>query len=233
MQKISSIKQNILQYLDFIGVSKYNFYKETGVSRGTLDNSSGLTEENIAKFIAYAPNINIRWLLTSEGSMLLDENTMHVNEPQGIYSMRTDPIQEAQRIPLFEIEAAAGMIPMFENIGAKQTDEYISLPRVPKCDGAVFITGDSMYPLLKSGDIVAYKIINDFSSEIFWGEMYLISIEMAGESFISVKYVQKSEQGDDWIKLVSQNTNHQSKDVELKKIRSMAIVKASVRINSM
>lgn len=230
---MSTIKRNILEYLDNKGISKYSFYKDTGMSRGTLDNKSGLTEENIAKFIAYAKNINLQWLLTGDGKMEKDEYSNQVGEPNSVYKLRTDGIHENQRIPLFELEASAGMIPMFENVDSKPTDEFISLPRVPKCDGAIYITGDSMYPLLKSGDIVAYKMINDFQSEIFWGEMYLISISMADESFITVKYVQKSDKGSDWIKLVSQNANHQEKDVKLSKVLSMAIVKASVRINSM
>ena len=90
-----------------------------------------------------------------------------------------------------------------------------------------------MYPLLKSGDIVAYKQINDFKSEVFWGEMYLVSIEVSGDNYTMVKYVQKSEEGKDFIKLVSQNSHHQPKDIHLSKIKAMALVKASVRYNFM
>ena len=43
--------------------------------------------------------------------------------------------------------------------------DYISIPRLPKCDGAVYVTGDSMYPLLKSGDIVLYKEVSDIKNE--------------------------------------------------------------------
>lgn len=43
---------------------------------------------------------------------------------------------------------------------------------------------------------------------------------------------QKSEKGDDYVKLVSYNEKHHpAKDVALKKIRAMAAVKASIRIN--
>ncbi|MNE83657.1 hypothetical protein D3C80_1804910 [compost metagenome] len=89
-----------------------------------------------------------------------------------------------------------------------------------------------MYPLLKSGDIVLYKEINDIRNEIFWGEMYLLSIDMSGEEYITVKYIQKSER-DGFVKLVSQNKHHQDKDVEMSKIKALALVKASIRINAM
>ena len=83
-RKISPIKLRILQFIDYKGISKYEFYKNTSISRGTLDNSSGLTEENIAKFLAYYKEINPTWLLTGEGPMLRQEtvpNTATTQEP--------------------------------------------------------------------------------------------------------------------------------------------------------
>ena len=97
----------------------------------------------------------------------------------------------------------------------------------------MFVTGDSMYPLLKSGDIVIYKQVYNIEEGIFWGEMYLISVDIDGEEYISVKYIQKSDQGDDYIKLVSQNGHHQPKDIRKDRIRAIAMIKASVRINAM
>lgn len=230
MQKISLIKQNILKYLDFKGVSKYEFYKETGISRGTLDNNSGMTEDSTAKFIAYAKDVNIKWLILGEGEMLKIEELSE--KKHSIFQLRTDTSVEDQKIPLYDIEAAAGLVPLFENKVENRTDEYIVIPRAPKCDGAVFVTGDSMYPLLKSGDIIAYKQIIDFKEEIFWGEMYLLSIDMADEEYVAVKWIHKGDD-QDHIKLVSENRHHQPKDVHLSKVRAMAMVKASIRINSM
>lgn len=227
MQNISPIKQKILEFLDYKGVSKYKFYKDSGITRGVLDKESGISEDNIAKFIAYFPEVNSEWLLTGEGSMTKNEDKTQV------YKLRTDKDVPDQLIPLYNIEAAAGLTELFQNHGKTNVIDTIKIPNLPKCDGAVFVTGDSMYPLLKSGDIVAYKEIQDFENDIFWGEMYLISVEVAGEEWISVKYLQKSEKGEQYIKLVSQNQNHQPKDVKLSKIRALALVKASIRINSM
>lgn len=69
MQEISPIKNRILQYLEYKGVSKYKFYVESRITRGVLDKDSGISEDNIAKFIAYEPNINLEWLLTGKGEM--------------------------------------------------------------------------------------------------------------------------------------------------------------------
>ena len=91
-----------------------------------------------------------------------------------------------------------------------------------------------MYPLLKSGDIVMYKQINDLANVIYiWGEMYLVSLDMDDEEYVTVKYIQKSEISDEHIKLVSMNTNHQPIDVPKSRVKALALVKGSIRINSM
>jgi phage repressor protein C with HTH and peptisase S24 domain len=176
--------------------------------------------------------LNPSWLLTGKGPMLLEKKEDQEKEICA-FKLRTDRDLDQQVVPLYSIEAAASLVELFRSHKDNSPIDTIRIPGLPKCDGAVFITGDSMYPLLKSGDIVAYKEINDLQTEIFWGEMYLISVEVAEEEFISVKYVQKSEKGEEYIKLVSQNQHHQPKDVQLSKVRAMALVKASIRINSM
>ncbi len=79
MQEKSIIKQKILLYLDFKGISPYKFYKDTDTTRGILTQNNGITEENLLKFIAYAQDISLDWLLTGEGAMLKGER-----EPQPV-----------------------------------------------------------------------------------------------------------------------------------------------------
>ena len=75
MQNISPIKQRILQYIDTLGISKREFYAQTGISRGTLESQTGITEETVAKFIVFYPQINATWLLTGSGSQFLSDKS--------------------------------------------------------------------------------------------------------------------------------------------------------------
>lgn len=84
MQQISLIKKRILEYLDYKGISKYKFYQDSGITRGVLDKDSGITEDNIAKFIAYEPNINLEWLILGKGEIIkkdivVKENLSEIN----------------------------------------------------------------------------------------------------------------------------------------------------------
>lgn len=230
------VSERLGQYLDKKGISFYAFENSLDAGRGSISKAvkegksigSTMLENILAKYT----DLNPTWLLTGEGNMFKGEEVFLEDKSIQAFPLKTDNSMHYQQIPLYDIEATAGLIPLFSESSNNVPLDYITIPNLPKCDGAIYVTGDSMYPLLKSGDIVLYKEIRDIQNEIFWGEMYLLSVEMSGEEFVMVKYIQKAE-NPQFVKLVSQNKHHQDKEVEVSKIRALALVKASIRINSM
>ena len=105
------------------------------------------------------------------------------------------------------------------------------MPDLPACVVAVYVRGVARDPLLKSGDIVLYKQVHDMQYGIFWGEMYLISANVDGDEFVTIKYIHKSER-ENCVKLVSHNQHLEPKDIPISMIRALALVKASVRYNT-
>ncbi|MFI3266935.1 MAG: S24 family peptidase [Rikenellaceae bacterium] len=168
-------------------------------------------------------NVNLDWLEHGEGEMFLSSDCVN-------FSRIGDKSLDIQSVPLYDLEGTAGLVPLFIDKKVVVPIDYIHIPNLPRCDGAIYIVGDSMYPLLKSGDIVLFKQIPSID-DVFWGDMYLLSIDIDGEEFVTVKYIQKSEH-EGYVKLVSQNTHHADKEVAISKIRALAFVKASIRMNS-
>lgn len=232
---IATSKERLIKYLDYKGVKMVDFFKNSGIKRGFLDTDklkSTISDVFLAKIIAFFPDLNVKWLITGEGEMELYERV--VNEPKAVYALKTDRLLRGnQTIPLYDIEAVAGLVPLFDSATRQNPIDHISIPGLPKCDGAIKVTGDSMYPLLKSGDIIMYKKVNDIMNDVFWGEMYLLSVATDDEEYVTVKYIQRSDKGEEWVRLVSQNQHHQDRDIHRKKIKALALVKASIRINSM
>ena len=76
-QEKSPIKQRILLFLAKKAVTQYEFYKNTGITRGVLGQNNGISEENISRFLAYYPEVNIEWLMTGRGEMLADDQAAH------------------------------------------------------------------------------------------------------------------------------------------------------------
>lgn len=222
--------ERVREYLDYKGITKYKFCNDLGFSNKFLDNSSNMGTDKACKILHHYPEINSEWLLTGNGPMIKEENTsvMIINNDR----KTVDSIHMSQEIPLYDLEAVAGLRELFNSGEPQRVLDTIKIPNLPKCDGAISVTGDSMYPLLKSGDIVLYKE-TEFEN-IFFGEMYLLSVKLNDwEEYITVKYVQKSDQGTEYVKLVSQNSHHQPKDIHISKISALALIKASIRINTM
>lgn len=217
-----------------LGIKKdVDFAKFLNIPQSTLASWIKRNSIDFELIIEKCPDIDANWLLTGKGSITKQNysNSLAL-EPSGTYATKADKNIGIQQIPLYSLEASAGIVKLFRD--HQETKEFITIPNLPRCDGAIYINGDSMYPLLKSGDIVMYRQIQDISSCIFvWGEMYLISFQSDGDDYSTVKYLQKSELGADYIKLVSQNTHHQPIDILKASITALAIVKASVRINAM
>lgn len=95
MREKSSIKKRILKYLDLKGISKYQFYKDSGIARGVLDKNSGMSEDNIARFIAYAPEISVNWLILGKGKMESSDLLSDENQKSVTHDAR--PLEEENR----------------------------------------------------------------------------------------------------------------------------------------
>jgi len=178
--------------------------------------------------------ISFDWFILGKGTMF-DKKSSHDVEKSNILVLNdkssTNKTFEKQIIPIYNLKAAAGLVSLFQSPNTFVPVDYISLPNMGKVDGGLYAVGDSMYPLIKSGDIVVYRQIHDIINSIFWGEMYLLSYDLEGEEYIVIKYIQKSEIPDH-IKLVSQNQHHSPKDIPVINVRALAQIKASVRFNT-
>lgn len=226
-QEKSPIKQNILRYLAQKGVSAYEFYKESGVTRGILQQNNGISEDNIARFLAYAPDVNIEWLLTGEGPMLSHPTTP---TPPTQPTTPTTPTSHPSTsgIPLIPLDAVAGF-PAESGGGVRLEDcERYVIPEFEN-KGANFlirVSGDSMVPLYYSGDLLACRKITDIRF-FQWGTVYVLETSQG----VLVKRVQESVDHADSILCVSENSSvHHPFLLPRDDIRSLSTIVGLVRL---
>lgn len=242
MQKNTKISERIAQVINFYGVNSNVFAKKLGYERSqsVYDILNGKANPSFLffeKFVnsEYSEQININWLITGKGNMLKSDLSFSTNiqkQPPVLNNLvPIDRTIDNQKIPLYNIEASAGLIGKFYDDQHIIPEDYIMIPNMSRVDGAVYVRGDSMYPLLKSGDIILIKQVHNFDY-ISYGDVYLLAFSLCDEEYTCVKYVQKAQEKDH-IKLVSHNTNHQDQIIPIKSIQAMAIVKASIRYNTM
>lgn len=228
------IVDRIRQIIDYKHICVRKFCIEIGVSNGFLDKVKDVGVEKVVKILNTYPEINPEWLVTGKGEMLRSDNNkvMQIeNNSIQRFKYKTDIPASSVRVPLYNVEAVAGIVEVFDQITNTEPIAYLEIPNLPNCDGAIYMVGDSMYPLLKSGDIIIYKVLNNLQN-ILWGEMYLLSLVHDGDAFITVKYVKQSNTPNH-VTLISYNEHHQPKDFPIDAIKFAGLIKASVRINCM
>ena len=199
-QEKSPIKQNILLYLENKGVTPYEFYKESGVTRGILQQNNGISEDNIARFLAYAPDVNIEWLLTSKGSMIKDGSTdIQISNDTTTSSMPTTSMNPGIGTPYYDVDFIGGFDEVFNSqVNIPATN--IVIRGFEKASLWCNVTGHSMEPNINHGDIIALHqcTLND----IQYGEIYAVVLD----TIRTIKILRRSPNPDK-LRFIPINTN--------------------------
>ena len=147
------------------GFAESVHYGRTSMSAAMNGDEKYLTDnlfENICK--SYPNVFNLDYLLSGEGELLLEDQ---LNQP-AIYEI----VQEHQGPPYYNVDFVGGF-DLMENDQTVNPDYYINCRPYNDCDCWCNVHGNSMYPTIASGDIIAMKRIHDFSYLIN-GEIYAI-----------------------------------------------------------
>lgn len=226
----SSVKERLIQFLKTSNISKSEFGRRIGVSSAYVSSiRRSIDKDKIKSIASNYPSLNIDWLLYGEGEML--KKPSNTVEPSKVFSLKSDK-QSAhlQRIPLYELTATAGLVAIFQD-AVPVPDDYISVPGLPPVDGAIFVRGDSMTPVLKSGDIIIYKKMELSEDSILWGQIYLLSYSNESDCFTVVKYLRHSEKTG-YVRLVSENSFYDPLEIPASSITALALVKASITFHT-
>lgn len=236
MSQLSQIRQRIRQILternaSINRVAAGDSSLQRKLNRQITEDVS-LSVDTIIALQRALPGLNAQWLITGEGEPF-PENSGDSRKTTESDPLRVRLTDAESVVPVYSVEASANLNTL--NLSSREPDIIgrIAVPNMPRCDGATYVRGDSMYPLLQSGDIIGFKVMPTSVDSIFFGEIYLVTLDVEGDRYLTVKYIYRSELGPEYVKLVSANPDHQPKEIHLSAIRSLALVKFTIRFNSM
>lgn len=240
-QEKSPIKQNILLYLANKGVTPYEFYKKSGVTRGILQQNNGISEENIARFLAFAPDINIEWLLTGRGNMLkgsektpsaegkdknIDKHERStISIDLGTCAQKFSYTDNAVKgIPLIPLSAMAGAFTGDTSVMEYECERYV-IPAFKGADFLIQVKGDSMQPTYYSGDLVACERVplNDLFFQ--WNKTYVLDTKQGP----LIKRIMPGSDSEH-ILIVSDNNNYPPFELSKDQFYGVALVRGIVRL---
>lgn len=196
----------------------------TWLNRGTLDYDF---------IFSKCETISPEWLLSGEGEMLKTNRTSRHNsvnqvpviECKGSDITQVKQISEPQnrqtrpRIPL---DAAAGSLSIaLTSVSESECEQIPVIPTMPRYDFTIVARGDSMTPVIESGDELACRFIKE-SAFIQWGRVHVLDTAQG----IVVKHIFES---DDNILCRSNNCNYPDFLVSKDEIYHMALVVGLLR----
>lgn len=127
-----------------------------------------------------------------------------------------------EQIPIYDVPIDASFLERYRDDGpGMEPVGFLNIPKLRNCNFAAVISGNSMYPIMKSGTVVVCRMVEnlDYFDE---GEMYFISTV---NGFETVKYVQSGDTPDE-LKLIPHNEKIKATIVKKSMILRMCIVEA-------
>ena len=157
------IRDRIIQFVDYKGISFNFFEKNIGASKSYISNTKNISAKVVSNILRIYPELSPEWVLTGEGSMLKKENAVKSNFPVK---------SEDKGVPYYNVDFVGG----FDLVINDQTTipEYlIDFPKYNEATCWCNVTWHSMEPEITHGDIIALKKIEDISF-LPYGEIYAI-----------------------------------------------------------
>lgn len=234
MDKKLTVKDKIFAFLEKKGISKTEFYAETGIESS---NFKGKNKDSLpgsamlVKILTKYPDLSADWLLTGRGEMLKTKETSSdtpADEQPSSSDKDTNKFRIAQEnehgIPLIPLSAMAGALRGEQTVLEYECERYV----VPAFTGADFlmpVKGDSMSPTYLSGDIVACQRVP--MSDIFfqWNKPYVLDTKQGA-------IIKRIKPGSDkqHVLIVSDNTQYDPFELTYSEIYAVALVIGIIRL---
>lgn len=218
-----TVEDRIRTFCKYKKLSIRQFEIQCNLSNGYVSSMrKGLGTGKLENVLNAFPELNREWLLYGEGKMLN-------GEVKSLERKTADKLSVRQ-IPLYDIAATAGFMNIYKD-ERPSVLEYLTIPNLPPVDGAIYARGDSMSPLIESGDIVIFKNVELNPGNILWGNIYIVSYVIDGDDYTVLKYVRQSGKAGH-IRLESFNPRYDPQEIPASCVTALALVKASITFHT-
>ncbi len=207
----TTVKQRLIAFIKHLRMGQAKFEKSVGFSNGYINNiAKSIGSEKLQKILEVYPQLSHTWLLTGQGEMLVEErdDTPEFDLPAIKYYPNVD--------------GSMGGMEFLDN--PDETVQLMHIPGYTDCTLAINAYGDSMSPLINSGEIV---LLSEWQERFFdWGKIYLI---ITRNGYRTIKRIYPSDTKDH-ISCRSENAQlHPPFDIPLADITCCYLVKGWIR----
>lgn len=220
------VRERIIQFISHKGITIQSFELKTGLSNGAVSKmGEGTRRSTLEKISNYYPELNSNWLLTGVGEMLLsderNEKTITVNQTAISPNKRKGAL-------IYDIDATCGLNGRDIEFTDEKVIGSIDAPEINPESKIIFATGDSMLPLIASGDRVVIRKIESWDY-FNYGQVYLI---ITNEYRLIKRVRRHPKDAENLILLRSENPNYDDIDLPKREIIHLFIVENILSIKN-
>ena len=219
------LKDRLLQFIGYTGLDIAAFERSVGLSNGAVHKmGEGTRASTIDKISEIYPILNAAWLKTGVGEMLQSEERSEkiISIPQIAVSTKR------KGALIYDIDATCGLSGRDIEFTDEKVIGSIDAPEINPDSKIIFATGDSMLPLIASGDRVVIRKIESWDY-FNYGQVYLI---ITNEYRLIKRVRRHPKDADNLILLRSENPNYDDIDLPKREIIHLFIVENILSIKN-
>ena len=219
------IVDRIKLFREYLGIGQTAFEVNIGVARGYFSNVKTLGSDRILRIHTKYPELNIEWLVTGNGEMI-----KNAEREQKTIEISESAISETKRkgALIYDIDATCGLNGRDIEFTDEKVIGSIDAPEINPDSKIIFATGDSMQPLIASGDRVVIRKIESWDY-FNYGQVYLI---ITNEYRLIKRVRRHPKDADNLILLRSENPDYDDIDLPKREIIHLFIVENILSIKN-
>ena len=206
---MSEISERVKELWHDSGLNMTAFATKLTIDRSNLNKKvhgeQKITKRDIDKFCKTL-NVSYDWLVNGNGEKYLTEK-----ESAMLEALQNKTVYNNKQcgVPYYDIDFCLGLREMYQDTPEVPV-QLIDIPGYSKADFWCKTTGDSMCPIINSGDIIAMKEVKDWQSFLLMNEAY--GIVTSNEQSM-VKVIRPGSDTDHFI-LHSYNSEYPDQEID-------------------
>lgn len=215
LENVKALRERLITAIYSISANQTTFARQYGFDSSNfskkINGAKPFTTNDLVK-LNKTP-INVEWLRTGEGKMIKDG---YIPGPS-----KQCIVSKGEGIPLFDVDYGLGYVD-FYNDETITPVAYVDFPGTKGATCWVRTTGDSMEPIIHSGDYICLKRIDEWNIFLNFGEIYAIE---TSNDMRSIKKICKGSD-DEHITLIPENPSYERQEIRKDIVRSVFKVMA-------
>lgn len=224
----NSVTDRIKYIIQEMGLTRAEFASRIDIDSSNLSkylNGRLPVNESLINRIVVNLGLSKEWLTTG-GDLPYAKSSTAVQSTGFDGKIGRIPAGGDRGTPVYDIDVTAGSMPRARMWANENIVGYVNVPSIPPGCRIVGVSGDSMQPVIRSGDLLAVRELTNLQ-QIFWGQIYVVVLD----DYCMVKYVRRHSDPS-MVILRSENPNYDDMEISRSDIRDLMFVQHIVHVDS-